>query len=379
MYNGFCFNDAFPSGRQSGQLMIESKNIRFTSDEIDRTLPLSKLKITLSGSGNRILYFSTESQKEYSFYTSDHAILDSPLLAHNPFCREIIKNIQRKKTNLRYLGVAVVLVFLMILILPFFFGDYFIQKVADQFPVDYERKLGNALFETITSDKVFIKDERMLKALETIVAPLISQIEITYPDHQFDFFIVDDKEINAFALPGGKVVIHSSLILQSQSPQELAGVLAHEISHVTQRHHIRSIIKRVGIVAIYATLLGDIGSLGNTIVGYGTSLATLKNSRGHETEADEAGWALLLAANIDPHGMITMFEKLHEAHDTPQIVGEFDFLSTHPAITDRIALLEAKYKSLSKSTVYHSYDIDYTLFQKTLRSLAISNLKRSTN
>jgi predicted Zn-dependent protease len=160
--------------------------------------------------------------------------------------------------------------------------------------------------------------------------------------YPFEFHVARDKTINAFALPGGIVVVNSGLIAATHRPEELAGVLAHEIQHVEQRHSLRGAIKQLGLRGIWALVAGDVGSsvLGQTAL----QLTSLQFSRKDETTADVKGFDALVEHNIDPQGMIEFFLTMAQSQGSQSLA----FLSTHPADRDREALLRAKLQALHR-------------------------------
>lgn len=164
-------------------------------------------------------------------------------------------------------------------------------------------------------------------------------------EQAFTFVLIDDPTINAFAAPGGIIAVFTGLILNAENEAELAGVLAHEISHVTQRHIARAFANARGINL--TTVLGILGAIiagaYNPQVGsaalYSTLAANAQTqlafSRGHEQEADRVGLTLLAEANIDPLGMPAFFERLHKQ---TQLNGQLpEFLSSHPVTLSRIS------------------------------------------
>jgi predicted Zn-dependent protease len=180
-------------------------------------------------------------------------------------------------------------------------------------------------------------------------------------DFSFDFYLVEDSSINAFALPGGRVVIHSGLLLNAASAEEVAGVLAHEISHVTLRHHIRGLVSRVGTVLLVQAVFGDASALLATLSELGGNLSSLKNSRAFELEADRRGWELLKRAEINPHGMISFFQTLKKEQNVVHktIEENFSFLSTHPNTDERIQVLKKFWQKESETLQAHTLPIDY--------------------
>ena len=157
------------------------------------------------------------------------------------------------------------------------------------------------------------------------------------------------------ALPGGPLVIFEGLIDKAESPEELAGVLAHEIQHILLRHSTRGILRNLAKSMLVTLFLGDVNSVMEGIVQLAGQLETLGLSREMEAEADQKGMELILAANIDPHGMIRIFKKLMQEDFSQKklpkgkpVSEENDlssYFSTHPSSQNRLARLEKQMRS----------------------------------
>jgi len=206
-----------------------------------------------------------------------------------------------------------------------------------------ERQLGALLMHQIRAQLAVIDDPEIEDYVQTLGFNLISGTGLGSTD--FTFFVIADPTVNAFALPGGYIGIHSGLIASAGSESELASVIAHEIAHVTQRHIARAIAAAEGsqyttLAAVVAGLL--IGALnseaGQAAIAGATAAsvqAQLNFTRANEKEADRVGIDLLAKAGYDPRAMPTFFEKLGIAsryYSRPP-----EFLSTHPVTTSRIA------------------------------------------
>jgi predicted Zn-dependent protease len=168
-------------------------------------------------------------------------------------------------------------------------------------------------------------------------------------DYTFTFFVVDDPNINAFALPGGFIGVHTGLIEATRNEDELAGVIAHEVAHVTQRHIARAVHanSRQSILTtalmLGAMVLGAAGGGGDAVQGamaiaQGTAAQQQINfTRSNEYEADRIGISALAAAGFDPHGMASFFEVMSRQNTTSPELRMPEFLRTHPVTTARIA------------------------------------------
>jgi predicted Zn-dependent protease len=148
--------------------------------------------------------------------------------------------------------------------------------------------------------------------------------------------VVDDPVVNAFALPGGFVFVHTGLLAKLDDPEELAGVLGHELGHVALRHGIVGIVQRLGTWQAVSLVLG-LGEVTDLVVGAASNLGSLAYSREMEREADDFGVRTLRAAGIDPSGLPRFFGKM-ERYAIPA------WLATHPDPAERRGRLLATTK-----------------------------------
>lgn len=218
-----------------------------------------------------------------------------------------------------------------------------------------ERKLGEQIMRDIRSDPDYLDDGPSLEYLNNFGSSLVS----VRPDvrgeagYDFFFFAVRDPVLNAFALPGGFIAVHSGLLLAAQSESELASVLAHEIGHVAQRHIARMIgqQKQNSMIQLASIVLGALAGLSKVggdsamaaMMG-GTGLAMqrqLNFSRDAEREADRVGLQILRDGGFDASGMVAFFGRLQSASRN---FGDSvpPYLLTHPLTTERIADIQAR-------------------------------------
>jgi len=221
--------------------------------------------------------------------------------------------------------------------------------------VEEEKKLGEKVLHEMEKKVEFVRDITLQAFLDKIGQSLVAQVgPIPF---QFKFYLINVLEPNAFALPGGYIFVTTGLMVMAENEQEVAGVLSHEIAHVTARH-IAQIVekgKRVNIasmVAILAAMLvgrGGVGSQAAATMATATAEAlALKYTREMEIDADQNGLHYLIKAGYDPNGIITFFNRLYKTSlvSAPNIP---PYLSTHPAIENRISLLENLLQTGSRS------------------------------
>lgn len=344
-YPASAFHPDFTKGRASGELCISASAVVFSGGAKQIALPLSGLDIALGGASDRLIFFTHPQVPDISIFTDDLRVLRDPILRAHPELTASIGLAQRKRTGARALLLAAVLAVVALPLLMLFNLNGLTAIAARQVPAEWEQKLGRSAFAQYRLQHELIDDRATQTALLALTQPLTTAIaDARYP---FEFHIVRDGDLNAFALPGGVVVIHSGLIERADSANELLGVLAHEIAHVTQRHGVRNIISSAGIVLTAQVLIGDASGLLATLASAAPLLLNQSYSRDFERDADTHGVALMRTAQVDPSGLETFFQKViaHEKKLQEQ-VGNADaaaalkaltrFVSTHPATEERI-------------------------------------------
>lgn len=200
-------------------------------------------------------------------------------------------------------------------------------------PVSYERELGLSVVDAIVPAKSRCPDATKLAALQAIT----DRLAAARPGSRYRYKLAlsTDKTVNAFAAPGGFIIVNAGLLAKTKRPEALAGVLAHEIQHVEQRHVTKGIFRDMTLSTILRVVTGNaFGAVGSAA----TTLGELSYSRGDEEEADREGMRLMLAAGVDPQGMVEAFQMLEaEGRD---LTGMLAYLSSHPRSADRVAKLK---------------------------------------
>ena len=221
-------------------------------------------------------------------------------------------------------------------------------------PVSMEEQLGQAAALQLNDSPP--ADPR----LQAFAEQLVARLAATRPDqpYRFQVEVRDDPQVNAFAAPGGYVVVYTGLIAAAERPEEVAGVLAHELAHVLRRHTIRTLVTRLGVAALIGMLFDPSAELANLQALL--SLADLTYSRAHEADADAVGVTLLHDAGIDPAPLADFFDRL--AQDELSVPA---LLSTHPASDARRDTLAGLAAELPARR-YEPLDVDW----EALRALA---------
>ena len=238
-----------------------------------------------------------------------------------------------------------------------------------------ENQLGRAIMAQIRASGEVVEDPQVNEYINEIGYRIAAQANAD-GNHAFSFFVVDSPVINAFALPGGFIGVHTGLLEATRSEDELAGVLAHEVAHVTQRHIARRIhaTQRQSILST-AIMLGAIlagvagGASGDAMQGaiavaQGTAAQQQINfTRSNEYEADRVGISALAAAGFDPQGMASFFEVISRG-TTPHEFRVPEFLRTHPVSSARIA--EARGRARDYDAIHTEDTITYGIAKARL-------------
>lgn len=207
--------------------------------------------------------------------------------------------------------------------------------------LEEEWQLGNQLAADIARQMRVTEDPYVTRLGQRIVA------QSDMKNLPWQFHVVDDPSINAFNIPGGHVYVNRGLIAASANASELAGVMAHEISHGVKRHSTQQLSNQYGLSLLASLVLGQNPATYQAILAQVIGAGTLARfSREAEEESDELGLKLMVGAGYHPEGMVTMFQKLlAERRSRPS--GVEQFFATHPLTEDRISNVQREIRGMS--------------------------------
>jgi predicted Zn-dependent protease len=251
--------------------------------------------------------------------------------------------------------------------------------------LEQEHILGRSWLRNLRRHASTLHKPVLTEYTENLIYRLASKSQVN--DRRFEIVLVDNKQLNAFAVPGGVIGINAGLFLHANTEAQFAAVLAHELAHLSQRHFARQVEEgRKQAPIAMATLLGSIMLLAtnNTEAGFAglmTSQAaaaqwSLSYSRDWEREADRIGFHTLNEAHFNPHGMPDMFRQMYDAHKYSQRPPEF--LLTHPVTENRISDAAARVDAITTKNpaTNTEQNIEYDLMRT---SLLINYRKQSHN
>ena len=246
-----------------------------------------------------------------------------------------------------------------------------------------ERVIGNRIMREVVVDPQYVDDPEISDYINAIGSRLLGGVE--GPRRNITFFMLQDDSINAFALVGGHIGVHTGLLMLTQNESELAGVMGHEIGHIVQRHQARAIAgqSRTAWSSLAALALAVLASRSASSSQSGqiteAALATasalqmqnmLDYTREHEREADRVGLTIMDRAGFDTRAMATFFERLLRANRLNEFKGAPSYLRTHPLTTERIAEIQDRIEGTPTRMVPDS--LEYRLTKAKVRAMAAS-------
>lgn len=241
--------------------------------------------------------------------------------------------------------------------------------------VQEEQMIGEEMMRHIRADSHFLNDPETIEYLNWLGYRLVS-VANTHT-YNFYFFPIIDKSLNAFAMPGGFIAIHSGTVIAAQSESELAGVIAHEIGHVSQRHIARMIDEQrnaqalsIGTVllALLAARAGSSDAAAAMMMGGQAAMIQkqLGFSRNAERESDRVGLSSLVNAGFNPLGMQSFFNRLMQNNHYYEAAAP-QYLLTHPLSVDRLSDMENRTRNMPRS--HYQDSLNFRLIQQRLRVL----------
>ncbi|WP_372367377.1 M48 family metallopeptidase [Candidatus Uabimicrobium sp. HlEnr_7] len=362
-WKGRVLDPSLPNGRSECTLKLSGTNlVAVLPDGKELSLNLGDVDYQCRGYEKKEHVFRKKNAHHPVFSTHDGLLLktiqNSQIIEFHDAFRSFKKDTWKSRRQKYIIPIAM-------LILLAVGGTWFVVYPAVDIavsltPISVDREVGQIAIASLITNE--IKDPEITGAINKIVKRLTANV----PEKEFHFrvHIVDDPMINAFAAPGGEIVVMTGLIKNSDSAEEVAGVLAHEICHVTERHGLKGIYRQALLVIAVSVMFGDAGAIAQVALDGANDLANLGFSRGMERDADLEGYNLLVDSGIDPSGLRTFFEKLAklEKNNANAVV---QLLSTHPLSQDRVNYLAKQEKLLKKK--FPKLDIDWQALKDKLK------------
>ncbi|MCI1278194.1 MAG: M48 family metallopeptidase [Nitrospira sp.] len=350
--NALCFGDGLPGAGAPCHVTVSADGL--TMDPVgdvllvEEAIAFTAMSVQAGGlDHDQLVVLWGEGASARTLYLKDPALIiafrraaPSALMAH---LERAAEQVRRARHSHRVLWGSAVGVVVGLGLMLWFGSDLIVEWAVARIPVSWEQKLGETVYQDFLAKETVLKEGPAVTAVQDMIQRMTAKI-LNNP-YTFQVSVVQSPVVNAFALPGGYVVVFTGLMKKAESGEEVAGVLSHELNHVLQRHGMERIVRTMGLAAVVSVLVGDQQGLIGLARQLGMELATLKFGREQETEADVTGIRLLHDARIAPDGMIRFFERLSEK-DKERV----ELFSTHPMSAARAERLKAELAALPKQT-----------------------------
>jgi len=366
-FPGGVFHASIPGGRAGARLHVRPQEVAAeTSGEelLEFSIPLRECHLDLGGASGRMVFcrnadrtltlFSEAKGFAEALTAQGHGTLDAQLAT--------LRSRERRRGNVFRMWTALSLAAVIVVAVVGYYGILATARAAvGALPISIDEKIGELASQSMNIGPPLARDHPATKLVEGIVARLEPHAALDGID--FRIRVVDDEQVNAFALPGGSIVVFTGLIKEATSCEQIAGVIAHEMSHATLRHGLQSVSQSLGIVAALQFLVGDVGGLLSLGAQVAQQSILTSYSRQSETEADLEGARMLHAAKIDPKAMADFFALLEKQGG--EIPDALSWISTHPQHRDRIETI-LQYRRTLGTTDYQPLEFDLPAAQAAL-------------
>lgn len=243
-----------------------------------------------------------------------------------------------RRSFLDKIGVMGCLIALGLLLVPllaayFLLIPYIAERASQKVTPEFEKEIGDNWYESLVSE--YTLDTAKTRIVQAFYDKLNYE-----SGYDMRITVVHEPVVNAFAVPGGHIVVFDSIIGLMDAPEQLAGLLAHEASHVELKHSTRAIFRELANNLFISIFFGSSGDISGIIAQHGNQLAGLSYSRNLELEADQHGLTLMGRSHIPLRGMPDLFHKMNDTMGSDASAPTF--LSTHPALEERIKVAEER-------------------------------------
>lgn len=374
-FTGGVFSSEIDDGRAGAEVTLAERGVRArTTNGQEFLLPYNDCRLEIGGASGRMV-FCRNQDRSLTIFCEERGFPDALGRVSAGLLAEQVDDLLSRSRRDRWRGRSLTVVVLLVLVGLLVGGYYGIvagaRAAVRAVPMSVDAAIGDAAFEAMEIEGPEVKEPVIVGAVQTMVDRLAQGVEAD--GVEFRVTVIDAPVVNAFALPGGRIVVYTGLLDKAAEPEQVAGVLGHEMAHVTMRHGMERIAQSLGLVAAIEFLLGDVHGLA-AIGAEVLQVATINSySRDQEAAADAEGVRTLHAAGLDPLSLARFFEVLKKEHgDLP---GAVSWISTHPQHDARITAIRSQLKELPPQE-YRPFEIDWQAVQQRVRGkLALPQLE----
>lgn len=344
-FTGGAFEGPDDSLAVMGTITVSQFRVKFETEAFTMELPTQDLWVDLDEAGERV-YFSHAKYPGWKVYCLDTAILDDRGLQRFGLKQRLEELKYPESPSAKHAKkVFIALGVLVGCLVGLWLGtDLILGVIVNALPSEWEQKVGNKAFQEFMAETELTDEPSLTNRLYMVSERL--KRGLPYGAPKFKFVVADDPLINACALPNGQVIVMRGLI-EAADPDELAGVLAHEMAHVLEKHGMRAIAQMQGSMLIVEYMFGGDSALAAFTAG-AAILGGLQYSRENEHDADAKAWGILMRANIDPRALNRFFREMRRTEGRG--ANTTDIFSTHPPTSERIERLNELWRKSPKKS-----------------------------
>jgi beta-barrel assembly-enhancing protease len=349
-YLGNATHPALGDAEVAGKLFAHEYALKFVSEAGEVELPYDAMEISFGTRKDPRVTFTSGRQPDCVLVASNEDITRELAFRRNGHLRRQVEAWREQVEGRRRLVLTALFcgVFVGLSALAGVAVEWLMPRLIDRVPVAWEKELGQKVAAEVRKEFKVSGDTNVAAQLTTLVTRLTKAL----PKHEYEFRVtlLADPEPNAFALPGGGIFVNMGLLRLCTNTVEVAGVLAHEISHVTRRHGLRTMVTTVGPAKAVGAVLGDSHGFLSALAAGSHLLVGMSFSRDFEREADEGGFDLMLAAGLDPRGLEQGLKRIQQFEQRMGGGGAPNALRTHPPTPERMERLAAKWQAATKKS-----------------------------
>lgn len=343
----------------TGRITVGQWQLRFESEKGGVEIPFKELKILFERGRDEPVSFRHAGEPGWVIHPRDNEILGHRVFSQNHHLRLQLQKFAGRKALHRAVVITAgfLAAFVLISICVSWLSTQAVTILVRRIPAKWEKDLGDSAFESIKEQRKIVDDPQQLAELKLIGGQLVRGLPDT--NLVLDFHVIEDPSANAFAIPGGHVFVNTGFFQLTTNRDEIAGALAHELAHVTQRHVFRKIIAAAGPYLTTKLLIQDRNGVLQAVSRQSRLLIGQTFSKEYETEADAIGWQYLVNANIDPRGLASGLEKMQAQLDEMLAMFKhagFRTSNDHPPTEERIQRLNAKWDKLPRKSGFIDLD-----------------------
>ncbi|HZI02477.1 MAG TPA: M48 family metallopeptidase [Archangium sp.] len=334
-FQGGLFSDEVQGGRAGARIRLGLEGLEAETPTGERfRLPYADCQLEQGGASGKMIFCHGPGRR-LTLFSEQKGFAEALARSGGDPIVEQLKSLgltARKERNRYQLQVVLGLVAMVLLTM----GAFRLLKMGatravHALPVSVDRKIGGLAMEAMSLDGPKVTDPVLVGAMEKMVSRLEPHVRI--PGLEFQVTVVDAPIVNAYCLPGGRIVVYTGLLKAARRPEQVAGVLGHEMAHATLRHGLERIAQSAGAVVALELLLQDVGGLLAMAVELARHGVLTSYGREQETAADMEGAEMMLKAGMDPVALAEFFAILQEQHgDVPDSLA---WLSSHPQLAER--------------------------------------------